>query len=63
LEENHYLKDEIVLQYLNSDVDQLNKILGVLGSPDNSTLSRIGSERVIMIKNNIRHNNILDLFL
>ena len=29
-------------------VDQLNKILGVLGTPDDSTLSRIGSERAQM---------------
>jgi mitogen-activated protein kinase 7 len=27
-------------------VDQLNQILGVLGTPDDQTLSRIGSDRV-----------------
>lgn len=30
---------------LTLDVDQLNQILGVLGSPDDATLRRIGSER------------------
>ncbi len=29
----------------SSDVDQLNQILGVLGTPDDATLKRIGSER------------------
>lgn len=28
-----------------SDVDQLNQILGILGTPDDATLKRIGSER------------------
>ena len=27
-------------------VDQLNQIIGVLGTPDDSTMRRIGSERV-----------------
>jgi mitogen-activated protein kinase 7 len=29
-----------------SDVDQLNQILGILGTPDEATLRRVGSERV-----------------
>ena len=28
------------------DVDQLNQILGILGTPDEETLRRVGSERV-----------------
>jgi hypothetical protein len=28
------------------DVDQLNQILGILGTPDEETLCRVGSERV-----------------
>ncbi|GAN06412.1 CMGC/MAPK/ERK protein kinase [Mucor ambiguus] len=36
---NRYLKEEIVI------VDQLNQILYILGTPDDDTLKRIGSER------------------
>lgn len=32
--------------YLLIDVDQLNQILGILGTPDEETLCRVGSERV-----------------
>ena len=35
-----------LLIYKFVDVDQLNQILAVLGTPDDATLSRIGSERV-----------------
>ena len=31
------------------DVDQLNQILGILGTPDEETLCRVGSERVSSI--------------
>jgi mitogen-activated protein kinase 7 len=30
---------------LSIDVDQLNQILGILGTPDEETLRRVGSER------------------
>jgi mitogen-activated protein kinase 7 len=30
------------------DVDQLNQILGILGTPDEETLQRVGSERAQM---------------
>jgi mitogen-activated protein kinase 7 len=30
-------------------VDQLNQILGILGTPDEETLRRVGSERVSII--------------
>ena len=58
LEEDLYLKDVIVSCIKETkredsrsitivlDVDQLNKILGILGTPDEETLCRVGSERV-----------------
>jgi mitogen-activated protein kinase 7 len=42
-----FSKVAIVCRF-NVDVDQLNQILGVLGTPDDATLSRIGSERAQM---------------
>jgi hypothetical protein len=44
---HRYLKEEIVFEF-NVDVDQLNQILGICGTPDDATLSRIGSERAQM---------------
>ncbi len=38
----------MIVESVNVDVDQLNQILGVLGTPDDATLSRIGSERAQM---------------
>jgi hypothetical protein len=39
-----------------ADVDQLNQILGILGTPDEETLCRVGSERVRRVhKMHIEH--------
>ena len=35
-----------MLTFYYLDVDQLNQILGILGTPDEETLCRVGSERV-----------------
>src|SRR5690348_9848904 len=38
----------LILSHSLVDVDQLNQILYVLGTPDDETLKRIGSERAIL---------------
>jgi hypothetical protein len=55
---NHYSKEQIVsacwkkkngskrIACLFLDVDQLNQILYVLGTPDDHTIGRVGSDRV-----------------
>jgi hypothetical protein len=34
---------------MSLDVDQLKQILGTLGTPDDQTLQRMGSDRVFII--------------
>lgn len=38
--------DDLTFLSFFVDVDQLNQILGILGTPDEETLCRVGSDRV-----------------
>lgn len=41
-----HIQSWAITHLMHLDVDQLNQILGILGTPDEETLRRVGSERV-----------------